>query len=492
MWSKKIDVALKGLFAVLLIGLIWSKFLLSATQFFLIGLIFIFSWSRQAFFKALKEQLFWILTSLYFFHLIGILWTNDLNYAWKDIRIKLPLLTMPIIFASYRAWIKERKNYFLLFFGIVVFSYMMYSASIAIYLKQPLRDILLLSHIRFSLMISFSFAIFMYYAYEKFSKKYFILFILLGAFLFATYLFFLASFTGYWSFLFVSFLLLIYFFFKKQKKYFFLSGLIFFFFGFYLVKEIVYVKKTCFPTYGFFTVDTPRENGHPTYENLEAETIISAWNKRSIHTISSSTDSLFHTLVRYLASKGLPGNDQGVLMLTSSDVHNIENGMSNHLIPSFNYTQKRLYEIFWEWYAYLFGKEYTGHSFTQRLKLWEVGLTIFKNHWIFGVGTGDIQQEFVLLSQTGQLHFLHNKILRTHQQYISIAIQLGIIGLLLLILLTFYPLICAIKQKDILFIIFALLLIISMLYEDTLESQVGVSFFAIFTSFFSYQTCSKT
>lgn len=486
MVDKRTDIFLQLLFALLLVGLVYSKFLLSSVQFILVGLLGIFPWTRTAFLTALRQPLFWLLTTLYFFHILGIAWSSDLSYAWKDIRIKLPLLTMPVIFTSYKTWLKQKKDLFLLFFAAIVFTYMLYSSIEAFFLQKPLREILLLSHIRFSLMVSFALAIILYYAHEKFSTKYFILISLISPILSAIYLLNLASFTGYWSFLLVLFLLLIYFFSKKQKKLLLITGISFTLFAIYLLNEAIFVKKTFFPGYSFFRADTPRENGNPIYEKIDPVGIIAAWNKRSVRTISNTTDTLFHTLARYLASKGLPGNASGVYQLTSSDILAVENNVFNHLYPKLNFTQKRLYEIFWEWYAYLYNKQYSGHSFTQRLVLWQEGLTLFKQHWLFGVGTGDIHQQFMLLGQKGKVHFANNKVLRTHQQYLSIAIQLGFLGLLLLILVTVYPLYIAIKQKNILFTIFALLLMISMLYEDTLESQIGVSFFAIFTSFFLY------
>ncbi|HEY6435204.1 MAG TPA: hypothetical protein VIY47_01325, partial [Ignavibacteriaceae bacterium] len=41
-----------------------------------------------------------ILVGLFFMHVIGLLYTSDFEYAYKDIRIKAPLLLFPIIFGS--------------------------------------------------------------------------------------------------------------------------------------------------------------------------------------------------------------------------------------------------------------------------------------------------------------------------------------------------------------------------------------------------------
>src|ERR1700740_763545 len=46
----------------------------------------------QAFFRNIPAVL---LTSVFFLHLLGLLWTTDFDYGWNDIRIKIPLLILP-------------------------------------------------------------------------------------------------------------------------------------------------------------------------------------------------------------------------------------------------------------------------------------------------------------------------------------------------------------------------------------------------------------
>jgi hypothetical protein len=38
---------------------------------------------------------------LFLVHLIGLLWTQDFAFAFKDLRIKLPFLVFPLLFAHF-------------------------------------------------------------------------------------------------------------------------------------------------------------------------------------------------------------------------------------------------------------------------------------------------------------------------------------------------------------------------------------------------------
>ena len=47
-----------------------------------------------------KSKSFWALLSVFAIHIIGLLYTENFEYALKDLKIKLPILLLPIVFAS--------------------------------------------------------------------------------------------------------------------------------------------------------------------------------------------------------------------------------------------------------------------------------------------------------------------------------------------------------------------------------------------------------
>jgi O-antigen ligase len=76
--------------------------------------------------------------------------------------------------------------------------------------------------------------------------------------------------------------------------------------------------------------------------------------------------------------------------------------------------------------------------------------------------------------------------LRAHNQYLSIAIGMGLVGLIWFLFTLFYPLLKLNMHANFLYVSFFAIAIISFLTEDTLETQAGVTFFAAFNSYFLF------
>lgn len=74
--------------------------------------------------------------------------------------------------------------------------------------------------------------------------------------------------------------------------------------------------------------------------------------------------------------------------------------------------------------------------------------------------------------------------MRSHNQYLSIGVAFGIVGLIWFLITLFYPMFLQGKNVDYLYVTFLLIAVISFLTEDTLETQAGVTFYAFFNSFF--------
>jgi O-antigen ligase len=101
------------------------------------------------------------------------------------------------------------------------------------------------------------------------------------------------------------------------------------------------------------------------------------------------------------------------------------------------------------------------------------------------VGTGDVKDVF---SQELQLNNspLSERGMRSHNQYFTFSIAFGIVGLLVILFSIFYSPIVLKKFRDALFLVFFCIIIFSMLSEDALEPQDGVTFFAFFYSLFLF------
>ncbi len=88
-----------GLMA-LCIGLPISKFMMSVSQFALAASwLFDFNYLHK-FRLFLKNKTALLLTGVFLIHVIGLLYTTDINEGLKDVRIKLPLLILPFIMST--------------------------------------------------------------------------------------------------------------------------------------------------------------------------------------------------------------------------------------------------------------------------------------------------------------------------------------------------------------------------------------------------------
>jgi len=94
-----------------------------------------------------------VFSSLYLLHLIGLVFTVDFDYALKDLRIKLPLLALPVIFSISESLDWRKFKTLMLFFvaavvaGTFISTFILFTQDV-----DNLRNIsIFISHIRFIL-----------------------------------------------------------------------------------------------------------------------------------------------------------------------------------------------------------------------------------------------------------------------------------------------------------------------------------------------------
>ena len=141
-------------------GLPLSLFLTSVSQFVLAGAFLLDGGSvREKFLRFFRNKAAVALAGIWLLHVIGLAWTHDLAEGWKDVRIKLPLLVLPLIFSGQSPL--SRKQ-FRLVADILLLSLLAGSlVSVAVllgWIDRPVhtvRDIFIfgISHIRFSLFL---------------------------------------------------------------------------------------------------------------------------------------------------------------------------------------------------------------------------------------------------------------------------------------------------------------------------------------------------
>lgn len=125
-----------------------------------------------------------------------------------------------------------------------------------------------------------------------------------------------------------------------------------------------------------------------------------------------------------------------------------------------------------------------------RITIYKNSFSLFKDAPFFGYGIGDYQQE---LNKTykNNASFLLDKVYNSHNQYLGFLL---IGGILLLLAFLFYfgnKLIIAYQTKNTLLIIILVFYGVAMLFENILERENGVIFFALFINFFSLRKAEE-
>ena len=210
---------------------------------------------------------------------------------------------------------------------------------------------------------------------------------------------------------------------------------------------------------------------------------IDAWNNRSDKTIESVYDKKYRILIRYLTSKNLRKDAEGVSQLTEDDIRNIENGVANYNYINNPGIKTRIMKIIISYDNYVSSKNANGSSVFQRVEYIKASLGIIKDNPIIGVGTGDIADAFANYYEETNSKLLPENRFRSHNQYLAITVAFGVMGLIVFLFSMFYSFFSDKKNRNYLYFVFLFIMALSMLTEDTLETQIGVTLFAFFNSF---------
>ncbi len=499
------DIYLFGLI-LLAIGIPLSNFLMSISQIILFA-----NWlfdknilkKVKAFFANKPALIFSLIALL---HIIGLFYTSDFNYALKDLRTKIPIILLPLIISTSPMIDGKKFRLILSFFvATVLFGSI---ACYYVYLTQSFNDIrhisIFISHIRFSLNICLAICILFYFIYKDLSlsntKKGIISILLLWL---VYFLFVLQSFTGIIILFFLFLILLLYFTISFKKWTYKLTALsILIALPLFISLSITATIRSYFQveTRNIATLEkvTPRgnlyyhdtislgvENGNYIGLYVCPDELRKSWAERSKISIDSNDrvgQHISRTLIRFLNSKGLRKDADGVSALTDKEIKAIENGCANVVYLQNPGIKTRLYKILFEYNSYMISRNTRGHSIFQRFELWKAAIGIIKNNFWVGVGTGDMVDVYDKQLKEMKSDLAGQK-LRSHNQYLSIFSAFGLIGFLIFMFALIYPAVLNHSFKDFYFLSFFVILCLSMINEDTIESQAGVTFFAFFYSF---------
>lgn len=488
---------------ILAIGLPVSKFLMSLSQ-----IIIICNWVLEGDLKNKWKQfstnkIAVVLTSFFFLHIIGLLYTSDFNYAINDLRIKLPLLVLPLVISSSKPLSTKEYNIVLcLFISAVLFSTVASTLVLTGVIYKQVIDTrslsLFISHIRFSLLICVSISMAFYFLIKSVSIIQKILWGLL-IFWFITFLVLIESLTGIAALAVVILFGVIWFLFHLQNKLIKVSSLLLLFGTLVIVciigvrlilnysehKAVDRKELQLYTSHGNLyqhdIYSTSTENGHLIWVNYCIKELEEEWNKRSNIKFADKDlngNSISFTLIRFLTSKGGSKDADAVKALTDAEIKAIERGAVNVNYQDISSFSGRIHETLWEIDVYRTSGNANGHSLTQRFEYWKTALSIIKENILIGVGTGDVAKAFDEAYIKNNSSLNPERRLRAHNQYLTVAVSFGIIGLLWFLFALLYPLLEKVNRTNIVYIAFLIIAMVSFFTEDTLETQDGVTFYA--------------
>lgn len=466
---------------------------------------------KTKFNRFLKNKTISVFLILFLVHIIWLINSSNLDFAFSDIKIKLPLLALPVVIGTSDALSRKKINLICFFFigGVLLSSLSGLLTNFGIIFKADTENVrnlsIFISHIRLSLMICLSIILIYYFINKKILKNIFVkvLAIIISGW-FVVFLGMVQGFTGIISLIIVGLIVFgIRSFREKNRIKRAIMICVFFIVPLSIIGYLgIQIKRFYTPTvtrteYPLFTTNGNAyfhdkesgilENGNLVYVDICEKELQSAWSTRSKLNLSGNDakgQNLIHTLIRYMTSKGLRKDANGVAALSDEDIRFIENGKTNYRYAKNRSLNQRVYNIIWQIDVYSKGGNPSGHSITQRVEYLKYGsILAFRNFW-FGTGTGDLDDEYksLYIERASDIEPQYRH--RAHNQYLTVYISFGIFGAFLCFFAWFYPAIMEIKAKNFYFAVFFLIALLSMFTDDTLETTTGVVFIAYFYSLF--------
>lgn len=489
--------------SITIIGMPYSHVIMSIGMFWL-AVVWLLEGKTIVRFKSFFKNKPALSLSLFFIiHVIGLLYSQDWNHGLKDLRIKLPLLFLPIVFSTTSVRFKKKDLELLLhiFVGAVLFfsiyGYLVFKGFLPSKFEEKTYRSLsyFISHVRFAIEICFAFFILLRWVYKR--NKYWLLYSLISIWL-IFFLIQMQSITGFIILPITGFLILIREIQKSNKKkiVFGLSIIALSILGgsfWYISKEYntyftykedvnALPEKTIHGEKYLHEDNNQLENGYYLWKNFAQREFILAWCKRSeldYQDKDKQGNIVGFTARRYVTSKGLKKDKEGIYSLTDQDMKNIENGIHT-IVPQKSGISSRLNDIFYEIDHYRNTGDPSGQSLSQRIEAFSIGIKMLKANWIYGTGTGDIHNDFINAYDTYNSKLSEEFRIRAHNQYLIFFVTFGILGGIICLLCFIYPIWQLKKQHSYYYVAFILCIAVSFTWGNTLETQAGLTFFAVF------------
>jgi hypothetical protein len=496
--SKQQFLQLKFIGCLLfVIGILLSKAILSLTTVYLIIIVLLSGEYKNWSVKLIQKNTLFPFLFYVVWTWLSLLWSDDIGNGLKTIISSANFYLIPPLLVLTTPIEEKQRAYILQFFGGLVVVISLINFAVFHYKKEfvDIRSLsIFISHIRFSICVVIASVILTYLAFKmRRNSIRLLLYVAVAWLVFYTY--YAQVLSGVLGYIGVFLALIIIKFYTAPSYR--MKGIIIFMCSAICIlmslfifsifhQDNKFLNINALPThtkqghlYSHDVYSSEFENGNPLNCYLCVNEMDSTWMKRSSILLDRSNQQGFSNrtvLIRYLTSKGLPKDAEGVNALNQQDIKNVELG-----IPSILQLNKGMYARYYALkYELSQNDDPNGHSLLQRFEFWKTALHIIRNNFILGVGIGDYESEYRAAYDELKSPLINENRLGSHNQFMYTWLNFGVIGFLLFCWLLIKPFRSFLKSASYLSFILLIILICSFLVEDTLGTLTGMSLFSFF------------
>lgn len=482
-------------------SIVVSKFVMSLSMMLLL-LNLLLEADFKTYWNNLKtHRLFIWIGVLFCLHIISLAWSQNLDYGFHDVKVKLPLLIIPLVLTAKPVPRKSQLKWILgIFLATVLFvtlyNFMAYEQIFGARNYDDIRGMSLFdSHVRLSLMVVMGIVI----TVQLYRWRILPVFLMMAIVVWLHFYTYFSQVLSGVMVLIAIYVMYGFYWLHNRSKILAYSSLVAVIAALvasliWLISPITYDKSLYTPEalgdartregnpYTHNPTEVCPETGKPIDIYICHPELRREWSKVSNIPYDTGRDVkgqlIFRTLTRYMASMDLKKDAEGFQKLTVKDIRAIEQGQAsiNHrgIWSRINGLRYQLNNV----------TDPNGHSFLQRIEYWRTGLQIAQQNWLIGTGGGDVQDAF------NQSYEENNSLLteehrdRAHNMYLTMLLSFGIVGLIVLLFSHFDYLKLQFSNGQLVGLGFITIILISYIVEDTLETQSGVTFFGLFYGLF--------
>ena len=500
--SQKKSVSFLIGIIILFIGLNLSKAITSLVTVYMVILLLIKRKEIVSLSVLRENKSFRWFLALTFWMVLSLMWSSDKTNGLALLVSYLNFFIWPLLMLLFSSHLNQMKTYILFsFLAIVTFvSIFQFFYYQVVLFHLDIREMtLFISHIRFALMVDIAFFIALYFLFTD-KKKWIKIICIISILWLLFYTYYSQVLSGILGLIGGVLGYFIYIIFNNTNRKLKLSVTFFLILiGIVLsliIRDLTVKEENLVPKdlpkytkfgnpYEHLVQSKTIENGHFLdlyYCEKEVDSIWSLRSKKSLEDFSPTRFKYKSLIKRYLTSKGLHKDAEGMNQLTQQDIKNIENGIST-IVELESGLTARYKSIKYELSGNM---DPNGHSVLQRVEFLKASKFILKENWVFGVGLGSSMQAFKdTYKRINSKLTLENQ-WESHNQFLNIWITYGVFGLILFII-WLISIVKNIIRLNALYLIIFFVLISSFLVEETLSTLTGMTLFSFFAGFFQNQ-----